>query len=72
MEDDYYRADLEKYEVIGQRKGRRIRLGDRVRVQLINVSLESGEIDLRLVEDTRVPKPKPKMRQSRVRQRRRR
>ena len=53
LEDDYYTADLEKFEVIGRRSRRSLRLGDKVRVQVVRVSLESGEIDLKLVEDTR-------------------
>jgi ribonuclease R len=60
LEDDYYTADLEKFEVIGKRSRRSLRLGDKVRVQVVRVSLESGEIDLRLVEDTRPAKNGPK------------
>jgi len=61
LEDDYYTADLEKFEVIGQRSRRSLRLGDKVRVQVVRVSLESGEIDLKLIEDTR-----PTMRRSKA------
>jgi ribonuclease R len=56
LEDDFYTADLEKFEVIGRRSHRSLRLGDKIKVQVVRVSLESGEIDLRLVEDTRPAK----------------
>lgn len=61
LDDDYYTADLEKFEVIGKRSRRSLRLGDKVKVQVVRVSLESGEIDLKLVEDTRPTKRRSKM-----------
>ncbi len=51
LEDDYYTADLDKFEVVGRSSRRKLRLGDKVQVQVVRVSLESGEIDLRLVEE---------------------
>jgi ribonuclease R len=53
LRDDYYQADLDNRVVVGRRIGRRFRLGDKVMVQVVNVSLETREIDLVLVEDTR-------------------
>lgn len=53
LHDDYYHADIDNHVVIGRRLGRRFRLGDRVMVQVVNVSMEAREIDLMLVEDTR-------------------
>jgi ribonuclease R len=67
LEDDYYTADLEKFVVVGRRTGRAFRLGDRIKVQIIKVSLESGEIDLQLVEDSKPRKKQP--RQPRTRRR---
>ena len=64
LDDDYYTADLEKFEVIGKRSRRSLRLGDKVRVQVVRVSLESGEIDLKVVEDTRPIKRRPKTTQT--------
>lgn len=50
LRDDYYQADLDKHLVVGRRSGRRFRLGDKVLVQIVNVSLEAREIDLLLME----------------------
>jgi ribonuclease R len=64
LTDDYYVADLDKFLIVGKRTQRRLRLGDKVRVQVANVSLMSGEIDLFLLEEksrtrnnSRVTKP---------------
>jgi ribonuclease R len=67
LQDDYYTADLEKYEIIGQRTKRVFRLGDRIRIQVVNVSLETGEIDLQLVEDTRPRSVRKQKQQTRKR-----
>ena len=51
LEDDFYVADVERYVVVGKNSQRKFHLGDKVRVQIVNVDLQSGEIDLYLVED---------------------
>ncbi len=48
LDDDYYQYDEESYSLIGQRTKRRFRLGDRVRVQVVNVDLEERRIDFEL------------------------
>jgi ribonuclease R len=61
LEDDYYTANLEKYEIVGGRSRRVLRLGDKVRVQVVKVSMDSGEIDLVLVEETTKVKRKSRL-----------
>lgn len=56
LDDDYYNADLDKFEIIGKRTGSLLRLGDRVRVQVVRVALDSGEIDLQLVREVQTTK----------------
>ncbi|MBM4185298.1 MAG: ribonuclease R [Gemmatimonadetes bacterium] len=45
LEDDYYRFSPRDYALIGERKGRRYRLGDRIRVQVARVDKEARHID---------------------------
>ncbi|MFW6084279.1 MAG: ribonuclease R [Gemmatimonadota bacterium] len=47
--DDYYHYDEESWSLTGRRSKRRLRLGDRVRVQVARVDPESREIDLELL-----------------------
>jgi len=49
LEDDYYRFSARDYALIGERKGRRYRLGDRIRVQVSRVDKEARHIDFVLV-----------------------
>jgi len=53
LEDDYYRFSARDYALIGERKGRRYRLGDRVRVQVSRVDKEARHIDFVLVAGRR-------------------
>lgn len=48
---DYYNFDKVKHEMLGQRTGKRFRLGDRLRVQLVRADLDTGKIDFSLIED---------------------
>lgn len=48
--DDYFVYDEAKLELFGRRSKRRIRLGDRVRVELTSVNVEAGHVDFRLIE----------------------
>jgi len=49
LEDDYYEFREREYALVGVRKGRRLRLGDRVRVQLVRVDREERHLDFTLV-----------------------
>ena len=48
LEDDYYNFNPEGYSLVGERSGRRFRLGDRVRVRVVRVSKEDRHIDFLL------------------------
>lgn len=50
MEDDYYVYDEKNYCLIGKRKKKRYRLGDRLDVKVIRVDEEKREIDLIIVD----------------------
>jgi ribonuclease R len=39
--------------MLGERTGKRYRLGDRVRVKVVRVDMESTKIDFQLVEDAK-------------------
>jgi ribonuclease R len=42
---DYYHFDATKHMMLGERTGKRYRLGDRVRVKVVRVDMESTKID---------------------------
>ena len=48
--DDYYVFDADSFSLTGRRSRRRLRLGDKVKVQVVRVDSESREIDLELLE----------------------
>jgi ribonuclease R len=48
--DDYYVFDADSFSLTGRRSRRRLRLGDKVKVQVVRVDSESREIDLDLQE----------------------
>ena len=48
---DYFHFDVTKHQMLGERTGKRYRLGDRVRVKVVRVDMESTKIDFTLVED---------------------
>jgi ribonuclease R len=48
---DYFHFDEAGHAMVGERTGRRFRLSDRIRVQLVRVDMEQNKIDFRLVED---------------------
>jgi ribonuclease R len=50
LEDDYYEFREEEYALVGSRRGRRFRLGDRVRIQVSRVDTEERHVDFRLLE----------------------
>jgi ribonuclease R len=49
LEDDYYQYDEKKYALIGDRTGKRYRLGDPVNVRVLRVNPEEREIDFGIV-----------------------
>jgi ribonuclease R len=55
---DYYHFDAAKHQMLGERSGKRYRLGDRVRVKVVRVDMESTKIDfvLESVEGEDTPK----------------
>ena len=50
LRDDYYEFRGEEFSLVGDRRGRRFRLGDRVRVQVARVDKEERKIDFILEE----------------------
>lgn len=53
LEDDYYIFNQQKMTLVGERRGRVYRLGDKVHVLVDRVDLEEREIDFLLVEDAK-------------------
>ena len=47
---DYYSRDRSGYRLVGQRSGRVFRLGDHLRVRLVNVIIDERKIDFELAE----------------------
>jgi len=48
MSDDYYEFDDRSFSLTGRHTGKRFRIGDRVRVQLVNVNIDEAKIDFEL------------------------
>ena len=48
-DDDYYRFDEARYEVVGRSSGLRLTLGSRVRVRVKGIDLNRGTIDFKLL-----------------------
>ena len=42
---DYFHFDAARHQLLGERTGRRFRIGDRVRVRLVRVDIDSSKID---------------------------
>jgi ribonuclease R len=61
---DYFHYDQAKHMMLGERTGKRYRLGDRVRIKVMRADIETSKIDFSLVEDfgavvdTEAPKKK--------------
>jgi ribonuclease R len=51
LPSDYFHFDFAKHMLLGERSGKRFRLGDRIRVRLVNVDLESSKIDFVLAKE---------------------
>ena len=54
---DYFHYDQSKHWLIGERTGKRFRLGDRVTVKVVRADIETSKIDFTLVETQSVIKP---------------
>lgn len=50
LDGDYYVYDEKNYSFVGRKTKKRYRLGDKVKVQVVRVSLEDKEIDFKIVE----------------------
>ena len=55
---DYFHFDAGRHQMLGERSGRRFRLGDKVRIRVVRVDIETTRIDFALVEDT-IPLVRP-------------
>ncbi|MEQ1584221.1 MAG: RNB domain-containing ribonuclease, partial [Candidatus Nitrotoga sp.] len=63
---DYFHYDATKHQMLGERSGKRYRLGDRVRVTVVRVDMESTKLDFVLdlpagevpAKDAKIKKPK--------------
>ena len=51
LADDYYRFVPESYSLVGERRRRRFRLGDRVSVRVVRVNKDEREIDFTLLPE---------------------
>ena len=49
LNDDYYEFDSKRKALIGTRRRRRYRLGDRVRVKVVRIEMAQREIDFILL-----------------------
>ena len=49
MTDDYYRLEPERFMLVGEDRGRTYRLGQKVRVRIVDVSPAESRIDMELV-----------------------
>ena len=54
---DYFHFDAAKHQLLGERTGRRFRLGDRLAVKLVRVDLETSKIDFVLNEGKKESRP---------------
>ena len=50
LPDDFWQFDEHAGVLRGRRSGRRIALGDRAKVQIVNVNIATRQLDLRLLE----------------------
>ena len=48
---DYFHYDQAKHMMLGERTGKRYRLGDRVCIKVLRADIETSKIDFSLVED---------------------
>lgn len=58
---DYFHFDAARHQMMGERTGKRFRLGDKVRIKVVRVDIETTRIDFALVEDE-IPVVRPAQR----------
>ena len=59
--EDYFQYDNVKHQMLGERSGKRYRLGDRLHVKIARADLETGRIDFVLGDGARpVVRPEPR------------
>jgi ribonuclease R len=51
LPSDYFHFDAAKHMLLGERSGKRYRLGDRLKVKIVRVDLETSKIDFVLAEN---------------------
>jgi len=54
---DYFHYDQARHWMLGERTGKRYRLGDRVRIKVIRADIETSKIDFSLIEQAEAPEP---------------
>ena len=59
IKDDYYEYNERGMILLGKRTGRQFRIGQKVRVKLINVDVDQYDIDFELVDEPEKEKKKP-------------
>lgn len=59
LNDDYYRYEEKYYCLIGERTGRVLRIGDKVKIKVSGVNMEERKIDFELLEHTPQDIPLP-------------
>ncbi len=52
---DYFHYDQARHWMLGERTGKRYRLGDRVRIKVIRADIETSKIDFTLIEQVEAP-----------------
>jgi ribonuclease R len=52
---DYFHFDAARHQMMGERTGKRFRLGDKVRIRVIRVDLETTRIDFTLADEEPAP-----------------
>lgn len=52
---DYFHYDQARHWMLGERTGKRYRLGDRVRIKVIRADIETSKIDFSLIEQAEAP-----------------
>jgi ribonuclease R len=52
---DYFHFDAARHQMLGERTGKRFRLGDKVRIKVAQVELETSKIDFVLADEIRPP-----------------
>jgi ribonuclease R len=52
---DYFHYDQAKHMMLGERTGKKYRLGDRVRIKVMRADIETSKIDFSLIEQVASP-----------------